>query len=411
MSGGSAPAAPDPYASAQAQTGLNKETAVANANMSHVDQYTPFGSLTYKQIGTNADGTPQYSSSTQLTPQLQQMLDAQMQQDNRLTTTGGLLVDQAGNNINTPINTSGVQTINQGLTNDQYNHWQNQFQHSAGPAAQATAGQATANLANGWDIQKGLQGAGDLQGQFNRAQGAALDQQMGYLKPQQQNTAAQLTDSLRQQGITQESNPAAYQHAMDQQNRDNTFQNQQAFDSSFNTGLASSNQLFNQSLGAGNFANSAQQQGFGQSAWNADALNTNSLQNAQMQTQTAIANAQMQNQQNQFNLGANNDAQNSIMAGYGQNAGMNNAANAQQMQNLFALRNEPLNELSSLRGSTPVQSPQFQNFGLGSGAMNSADLMGAQQAAYQGQLGAYNNKQSGNTALLGTAAMAAAVFF
>lgn len=404
MGKSSAPAAPDPYASANAQTGLNKDTAITNANLGHVNQYTPFGNLTWNTSGTNADGTPQYNSTISLSPEMQNIYNQQLQQDTALTGTANNLISQVNNQIGKPIDTSGVQPVNSGMTDAQYNQWKNGFQHTAGPSAQATPGQANVSHANSWDIQQQLQGAGDLQGQFNRAQQAALDQQMGYLRPQQQDTQNQLVDSLRQQGITQESNPAAYQHAMDQLNRNNTFQNQQAFDSSYNTGLASANQLFNQSLQSGQFANAAQQQGFDQSAWNANADNTASLANAQMQTQASLANAAMQNQQNQFNLSANNQAQNNIMAGFGQNASLNNAANAQQMQNLFALRNAPMNELSSIRSATPVSSPQFQNYAAG--AMSPANLMGAQQAAYQGQLGAYNNQMSGLFGLGGAGLMA-----
>ena len=48
-----APAAPDPVATAQAQAAMNKETAIANAQLGNVDQYTPYGSLVYTQTGGN----------------------------------------------------------------------------------------------------------------------------------------------------------------------------------------------------------------------------------------------------------------------------------------------------------------------------------------------------------------------
>jgi len=52
-----APAAPDPAATAAAQTATNKETAYWNAALNNVNQITPYGSLTYKQTG----GGPQYN--------------------------------------------------------------------------------------------------------------------------------------------------------------------------------------------------------------------------------------------------------------------------------------------------------------------------------------------------------------
>ena len=58
MEAPSYPAPPDPNVTAAAQTQSNKETAVANANMNRIDQYTPQGSTPYQVVGTNADGTP-----------------------------------------------------------------------------------------------------------------------------------------------------------------------------------------------------------------------------------------------------------------------------------------------------------------------------------------------------------------
>ena len=47
----SAPAAPDPAAVAAAQASANTDAARASAAMNRVDQYTPFGSLTYTNVG------------------------------------------------------------------------------------------------------------------------------------------------------------------------------------------------------------------------------------------------------------------------------------------------------------------------------------------------------------------------
>ncbi len=47
----SAPAAPDPAATAAAQTATNKDTAYWNAVLNNVNQITPYGTLTYKQSG------------------------------------------------------------------------------------------------------------------------------------------------------------------------------------------------------------------------------------------------------------------------------------------------------------------------------------------------------------------------
>lgn len=455
---GSAPSAPDPVVTANAQGTVNKDTAITQANLNRIDQVSPYGSSTYSIKGYNSDGTPQYVQTNSLSPQLQAMLDSQLQQDQSLTGLGSTLIDQAKTNSGTPLTASGTMPLIGGMSPDQFNNWTNAFKTTAGPialgntatagpsaqygGAGASAGSANASQASGWDIQKALQGAGDLQGQFNSARDAALQSQMGYLQPQFDQQSQQAADQLRQQGITQQSNPAAYQHAMDQLNRDQTFQRQQAYDSSFQTGLASANQLFNQSLQAGQFANSAQQQGFDQSAWNAGQQNQVGMANAANATQAGIAssnnatqagiasmqaanqmgmfnaeqannmnlsNAGMVNQQNQFNTQANNAAQAAVMQGYQSNAALQNATSGQHLQQLFALRNQPLNELASLRGMTPISSPQFGS--TPQVQMQSPDLMGAINNQYQSNLASYNNQQSGTMGAIGTVATLAAMFF
>jgi hypothetical protein len=64
---------------AQAQTQSNKETAVANANLNRYDQYGPQGSLTYKIVGTNADGTPKYESTQAYSAGEQQVYDKNLE--------------------------------------------------------------------------------------------------------------------------------------------------------------------------------------------------------------------------------------------------------------------------------------------------------------------------------------------
>lgn len=69
----SAPAAPDPVATASAQTASNKETAISQTGLNAMNQYGPQGSVTYAQNGTWADGTPKFSQTTSLSPEQQQI--------------------------------------------------------------------------------------------------------------------------------------------------------------------------------------------------------------------------------------------------------------------------------------------------------------------------------------------------
>lgn len=104
----SAPAAPDPVATAQAQGAMNKETAIANAELGMVNQNTPYGRLTYTQRGTSAAGTPQYESNIELSPEQQQLLSMSQQGD---LGTAQLGLDQLGRisqAVSTPFSYSGL---------------------------------------------------------------------------------------------------------------------------------------------------------------------------------------------------------------------------------------------------------------------------------------------------------------
>lgn len=68
MNGPKAPPAPDPYRTAEAQAKFNKETAVAQYGLNATNQKTPYGDVSYRQIGSWEDGTPRFESTTTLAP-------------------------------------------------------------------------------------------------------------------------------------------------------------------------------------------------------------------------------------------------------------------------------------------------------------------------------------------------------
>jgi hypothetical protein len=97
----SAPAAPDPVATANAQTASNRETAVAQAGLNAMNQYGPQGSVTYTQNGTWADGTPRFSQTTSLNPGQQAIFDTGIRTQQNLATTA----EQQSGRLNTLLNT------------------------------------------------------------------------------------------------------------------------------------------------------------------------------------------------------------------------------------------------------------------------------------------------------------------
>lgn len=88
-----APEPPDPQETSAAQTGTNIGTAIANNTMGMVDQVTPYGSLTYDQTGTytyedpytgQTYDLPTYTSTTELSPEQQYILDQNLQSQSNL---------------------------------------------------------------------------------------------------------------------------------------------------------------------------------------------------------------------------------------------------------------------------------------------------------------------------------------
>lgn len=71
------PDAPDPYATAAAQTASNKETANYQQKLNMVNQNTPYGSLKYSQTGTDPNtGAPTWTADTTLSPELKGLVDS-----------------------------------------------------------------------------------------------------------------------------------------------------------------------------------------------------------------------------------------------------------------------------------------------------------------------------------------------
>ncbi len=77
------PKAPDPVATAQAQSGMNRDTAITQQQLNMVDQVNPWGSVNYSRAGedsfVDSQGrtitTPRYSQTTSYNPEFQAIFD------------------------------------------------------------------------------------------------------------------------------------------------------------------------------------------------------------------------------------------------------------------------------------------------------------------------------------------------
>lgn len=113
--------------------------------------------------------------------------------------------------------------------------------------------------------------------------------------------------------------------------------------------------------------------------------------------------------QNDFRLGAQNQAMSQQQA----QLGMDQAAYNQALQASLMARQTPINELAALLSGAQVQQPNYVS--TGQYQVNPADIMGAIYGNYNGQLNAYNAQLQNQAAnrqglfdLLGSGAMASA---
>ncbi|MBM1556665.1 tail fiber domain-containing protein [Sulfitobacter mediterraneus] len=269
------------------------------------------------------------------------------------------------------------------------------------------------------------QGRLGLQSQSNQLQaseaGARLSLQAQTANQQAALDAARLGNDAQQQAFNQALTSGQFQN--------NT--QQQAFNQALQSGEfqndAATQDLQNQ-LAAGSFGNAAQAQEFGQAVTNAN-LNNSSLSdmfNNNLASAQFANNAQaQQNDQNQQAAQFNNDSrsqqlsemlalQNFDNAAVGQNnataqqgfqnymqgLSQGNQDRSSALQEQFAMRSQPINEIAALLGGSQVTQPNFVNT---SGAqMPTTDVagiinngFGQQMQGYNAQMSAWNNIMGG----------------
>lgn len=99
-----APKAPDPMATAQAQSQLNQDTARQTAQLNQIDQYTPYGNLIYNQVGTWGDGTAKMGAFQILTPDQQRIVDQNQRADLNMNDIALRQIDKVGGILDKPFN-------------------------------------------------------------------------------------------------------------------------------------------------------------------------------------------------------------------------------------------------------------------------------------------------------------------
>lgn len=207
----SPPAAPDPAATAAAQSTANVDTAKAQAQLNNVNQVTPYGTSTFTSSPSASDpNIPQYTQTVALTPSEQSAVTGQQQLAATLANYGNTLPDQ--------LPTSALS-------------------FSGAPALQSSVNTSgVAPLSSPTDFGK----------QTSDAQTAAYQQAYGLVAPQQQYAQKQLDSQLRNQGIPEGSD--AWNQAQNLLSTQQTAQNNNLAQGAVATGNAEQQALSGEAL-------------------------------------------------------------------------------------------------------------------------------------------------------------------
>lgn len=122
MSGSATPPQPaNPINTATTQQQFNTSAAEQNQAGSAVNQFNPFGSLTYQQTGTGPGGIPLFSSSVNLSPQQQGLLDTLTGTQQSAGNAGQSLINGANYGGSTP--TQAIGTESSGIQGGLMSQW------------------------------------------------------------------------------------------------------------------------------------------------------------------------------------------------------------------------------------------------------------------------------------------------
>jgi hypothetical protein len=440
--GGSPPPAPDYTGAAQATAAGNKEAAISAQAGNMINQYTPYGSVTYAERG-RIDGTPQYSQTVTLSPEQQAAYNKDVAMNARLQDVGMQGVGYVQSALNAPLQSPGQAVGSIGSTQFTSNVQAPNLQTQMGNIGdlQRNVSQPNIGLTTGaqaGQLQTSVQDPSLVQQQVTDA---LYKQQTQYLDPQFERSQAKMENQLANQGITRGSE--AWNNAM----QDAAMQKQQAYESARSSaigqGVAAGSQMFQNQLAGGQFANTAQGQAYQQQLANAqmqnqaraqqlqEALSTGQFANqAQAQAyQQELGRLQAENQAltQQFGFGLTNaelanQAANQQFAQRLSNAQLQNQAIQQNFANAQTLRQEPINILNAVRSGAQMQAAAMPQVGVSQpgqlATWSGPDLLGATTAQGQYNQGLYNAQtaagsatQSGLMGLAGTGMMAGATYF
>lgn len=384
------PAPPDPTQTANEQMQVNTKAATTQAELDRINQYTPQGNSTYAITGYNADGTPQYSQTTQYSPAEQQKYDL----NNQVAISLDKLANQ---NVSRVQQVQGQPFSYAGITPQVSNITPGQLQTGPTGAAPVQTSINAGPIQNSLNYSNltALPGTGDFSADASRVANSVYNQAASRLNPQWQQSDSNLQSKLAAQGITEGSD--AYNRAMLNQSLAKNDAYTSAQNAAQQAGSDEQSRIFGLALSArqqgqnevdtqGTFANQAQQQQFAQASQIADLFNQ--AQQQQFAQNQGAAAFQNQNQATQFQQA---DV----------NATLANQARQQGISEATYLRNLPINEIASLLGTgSQVQNPSFQP--VSQVGIAAPDYQGIVENNYNQAVSQYNTQQQAQAQMWGS---------
>lgn len=362
-SGGSAPAPPDPAATAAAQSGLNSETARLTALLNRMNQVTPYGSLTYSRPNATTGA-----------------LAGNMPAGGGMTTTQGM--------------GTGTRPDPQGIWRSEGGT--NYRNMNTGAIEQYDQAPGTPGAEAGTFYGAPTQGVGGA------ATAKPATTSAGGYDP---NDVWQSTITLSPEG----------QRLFDQQNQLSESVNSLALRNFGNVEAAQANPFSLNSLGAAPTANDETRQRIEQKLYDRARSRLDPMRDQQQEALRTRLTAQgipinseaYGREFDTFNKGQNDlygQALTSAILGGGQEQsrlfGLETQGRQNAVQEMLLQRNQPINELAALLGTSPgVQTPQFTP--AGATGVAPTDITGPTMAAYQGRLNNYNAQQQQGAANAG----------
>jgi hypothetical protein len=438
---GEAPTPTDPMKTAGAQTAMNIGTATAQQAMGNVNQKTPYGNLNYQQTNTykytdpltgKVFDIPQYTATQTLSPGQQGLYDKKLYAETSLAGLAGSQADKLGGILNKSMDLSKAPKVNApqfstmgGTPGFQTMGGTPEFQTMGGTPNLATsfagAGGIRQRVRDAGDITKTYGDAGGYGQQTKQVQDALMAKAM----PGLNQDKASMTAALANQGIKQ--GTEAYDREMANHG---TNVNDMRLDAILAGGQEQS-RLAGLDQNKAQFENAAQGQQYSQNANDAQFWNQGQLQNfGQLLARAGFGNQAKQDKfgdqiaargfnnnarQQKFGdqmaaRGFNNDARqqkfgNQIAArGFNNNAAQQGFGNQQSMRSnylneQYASRNQPINEIAALLGTGQVQNPNFMN--TAAPGVANTDYAGMVGQNYQQKLAAWQQQQQQQQSMMG----------